>query len=100
HVIDGGGALVCHQGGPRGAFDHWWPETGASRPEDALTGVSYRHGGGAWDGPRRTTGFVVQVPEHWVFEGTGLARGAPFGAGTSPPLVGYECDGVPLETFD
>ncbi|HEU4619482.1 MAG TPA: N,N-dimethylformamidase beta subunit family domain-containing protein, partial [Gammaproteobacteria bacterium] len=55
-VVDGGRAIVCHQGGPKGALDHWWPATGANRPEDSLTGVSYRHGGGSWDGPRRTRG--------------------------------------------
>jgi hypothetical protein len=100
HLVDGGTAIVCHQGSKRGAFDHWWPATGAARPEDALTGVSYRHGGGWWDGPRRTGGYVVLQPDHWAFEGTGLRRGEAFGAGTSPPLVGYECDGAPLERFD
>lgn len=100
HLIDGGRAMVCHQGGPTGAFDHWWPPSGARRPEDALTGVSYRHGGGWWDGPRRTRGFVVQQAAHWVFEGTGLATGDRFGAASTPPLVGYECDGAPLEWVD
>lgn len=100
HVVDDGGAMVCHQGGPRGAFDHWWPPTGAHRPEDALTGVSYRHGGGWWDGPRATDGYVVQAPDHWVFTGTGLSLGECFGEGGSPPLVGYECDGAPLVGID
>jgi hypothetical protein len=100
HVVDAGTAIVCHQGGPRGAFDHWWPETGANRPEDALTGVSYRNGGGWWDGPRHTDGYIVQDPQHWVFAGTGLCRGESFGNNTSPPLVGYECDGAPMECFD
>jgi hypothetical protein len=99
-VVDDGAAIVCHQGGPRGALDHWWSQTGAGRPEDALTGVSYRNGGGWWDGPRRTNGYIVQDPEHWVFAGTGLRRGEAFGDNTSPPLVGYECDGAPLESFD
>ncbi|HEX7079854.1 MAG TPA: N,N-dimethylformamidase beta subunit family domain-containing protein [Gammaproteobacteria bacterium] len=100
HAVDAGAAIVCHQGGPRGALDHWWPETGANRPEDSLTGVSYRHGGGWWDGPRRTGGFAVQDPTHWAFAGTGLGRGERFGADSSPPLVGYECDGAPLDAFD
>jgi hypothetical protein len=91
-----GTAMVCHQGGPRGARDHWWPE----RPEDALAGVSYRHGGGWWDGPRAVHGYAVQDPDHWVFAGTGLRRGQTFGADTAPPLVGYECDGAPLAGFD
>jgi hypothetical protein len=100
HLVDGGTAILCHQGGPRGAFDHWWTQTGAGRPEDALSGVSYRNGGGWWDGPRRTGGYIVQDPEHWVFAGTGLRRGQAFGDDTFPPLVGYECDGAPLESFD
>jgi hypothetical protein len=100
HLVDGDRALVCHQGGPRGAFDHWWPASGAGRPEDWLGGVSYRHGGGWWDGARQTTGFIVQRPEHWAFAGTGLKRGEAFGADTWPPLAGYECDGAPLDAFD
>jgi hypothetical protein len=100
HVVDNGTAIVCHQGGPRGALDHWWPPTGANRPEDALTGVSYRNGGGWWGGPRHPGGYSVQDPGHWVFDGTGLCRGESFGANTSPPLIGYECDGAPLECFD
>ncbi|MDB5773043.1 MAG: hypothetical protein JWM42_3417, partial [Burkholderia sp.] len=96
HVVDEGTAMVCHQGGPHGALDQWWPK----RPEDSLTGVSYRHGGGWWDGPRRTSGYVVQQPEHWLFEGTGLQCGDAFGNDTSPPLPGYECDGAPLAGFD
>lgn len=100
HVIEDGTAILCHQGGPRGAFDHWWSQTGVARPEDWLTGASYRNGGGWWDGPRDTTGYIVQDPEHWVFSGTGLHRGEAFGNNTSPPLVGYECDGAPLESFD
>jgi hypothetical protein len=100
HLADDGTAMVCHQGGPRGAFDHWWPAGGAGRPEDALGGVSHRHGGGWWDGPRETAGFIVQQPDHWVFAGTGLARGEAFGQHTWPPLAGYECDGAPLDAFD
>jgi hypothetical protein len=100
HVVEGGAAIVCHQGGPHGAYDHWWPATGAHRPEDALTGVSYRHGGGWWDGPRHAGGYVVQCPAHWAFDGTGLNLGDVFGAATCPPLVGYECDGAPLGGFD
>jgi hypothetical protein len=100
HVVDAATAIVCHQGGPQGALDHWWAPTGVHRPEDSLTGVSYRHGGGWWDGPRRTLGYVVQDAAHWAFAGTGLRAGEAFGAGTSPPLVGYECDGAPLECFD
>lgn len=95
-LADQGKAMVCHQGGPDGARDHWWPE----RPEDALAGVSYRHGGGWWDGPRRTGGYTVLAPAHWVFAGTGLRQGQSFGKDTWPPVVGYECDGAPLASLD
>jgi hypothetical protein len=100
HVVDDGNAIVCHQGGPHGALDHWWPGTGARRPEDGLSGVSYRHGGGWWDGPRHCDGYIVTDADHWVFAGTGLRCGDVFGKDTTPPLVGYECDGAPLEHFD
>ena len=100
HLVDQGRAMVCHQGGKQGALDHWWPHSGAARPEDALGGVSYRHGGGWWDGPRAGTGYLVQHPEHWAFAGTGLGFGDAFGRDSAPPLVGYECDGVPLASFD
>lgn len=96
HLVDDAGAMVCHQGGPQGARDHWWPAGGAGRTEDALGGVSYRHGGGWWNGPRSKRGFTVQRGDHWAFEGTGLRDGDVFGAGTLPPLVGYECDGAPV----
>jgi len=95
HVVDAGAAMVCHQGGPEGALDRWH-----QRPEDGLAGVSYRHAGGWWDGPRSSDGYCVIEPDHWVFAGTGLAKGSVFGAGTQPPLVGYECDGAPLASFD
>ena len=99
-LVDDGAAMVCHQGGPQGAADQWWPGSGAARPEDSLCGLSYRHGGGWWDGARETGGYVVQQSAHWVFAGTGLENGQAFGATTSPPLVGYECDGVPLAAYD
>ena len=97
HLVDDAAAMVCHQGSKHGAWDHWWPTSGAGRPEDALSGASYRHGGGWWDGPRDTRGYLVQQPEHWVFAGTGLARGDALGRDTWPPLAGYECDGVPVD---
>lgn len=100
HMVDRRRAFVCHQGGPCGALDHWWPSSGAGRPEDRLTGVSYRHGGGWWDGPRATSGYRVQDADHWAFAGTGLKPGSAFGHDTTPPLVGYECDGAPLADFD
>jgi hypothetical protein len=35
-----------------------------------------------------------------VFDGAGVATGEAFGARTTPPLVGYECDGAPIDRID
>ena len=64
-----------------------WP-----RAESALTGVSYRCGGGWWRGPRPACGLTVRDASHWIFAGTGLRDGETFGADAR--LVGYECDGT------
>jgi hypothetical protein len=61
-------------------------------PENSLTGVSYRNGGGWWTGDRKAVGYTVQNADHWVYEGTGLRNGDVFGA--DDHLVGYECDGA------
>ncbi len=78
-----------------------WHELG--QPENTLTGVSYRHGGGHWDGRRPTdvTGYTVQRADHWVYAGTGLTDGDVFGDryddGEPAALVGYECDGADFD---
>lgn len=74
---------------PQGA--HWW----RSEPENALTGVSYRYGGGWWDGSREPIGYTVQHAGHWVYDGLDLHSGDTFGA--AERLVGYECDGAALD---
>jgi hypothetical protein len=66
-----------------------------NRPENSLTGVSYRNGGGWWYKPQREiVGYTVQHADHWVFEGTKLTDGDRFGDGDQEALVGYECDGT------
>lgn len=42
----------------RGAPDHWWE----TEPENALIGVSYRNGGGHWDGPRAPSATPSSTP--------------------------------------
>ena len=69
-------------------------ETWKKNPENSLTGVSYRNGGGSWIGAREAVGYTVQNADHWVYEGTGLSNGDVFGDGEH--LVGYECDGALL----
>jgi hypothetical protein len=61
-------------------------------PENKLTGVSYRNGGGRWEGEREAVGYTVQHADHWVYEGTELRDGDVFGV--DEHLVGYECDGA------
>jgi hypothetical protein len=76
-----------------------WHEIG--EPENTLIAVSYRNGGGHWDGPRpHLVGYTVQHADHWIFQGTGLRDGDVFGDiddnGAHAALVGYECDGTHL----
>ncbi|WP_329938983.1 N,N-dimethylformamidase beta subunit family domain-containing protein [Streptomyces sp. BE308] len=72
----------------RGAPDHWWED----EPENSLIGVSYRNGGGHWEGLREPLGFTLQHTDHPVFAGTGLSDGDVLGE--EHALVGYECDGA------
>lgn len=74
-----------------GCRDKWWE----FEPEEPLLGVSYRHGGGHWDGARDGLGFTVLDAGHWVFDGTGLRDGDVIGA--EHALVGYECDGAGIQ---
>jgi hypothetical protein len=71
-----------------------WSDADVGLPEDALTGVSFRHGGEG-DHDRAAIGYTVQHSGSWPFEGTGLADGDVFGAADG--LVGYECDGAPYD---
>jgi hypothetical protein len=95
-VLEKGTALLCmkvRHPAMKGPYDQWWNGP-AARPENALTGVSYRYGGGWWAGPRTPLGYRVQHADHWVYAGTGLRDGDLFGA--AERLIGYECDGVAL----
>lgn len=74
---------------PLGA--NWWRTT----PENELTGVSYRQGGGWWQGARPPLGYTIQHAGHWAYHGLGLCSGEDFGA--EERLVGYECDGAVIE---
>ncbi|MDF5754037.1 N,N-dimethylformamidase beta subunit family domain-containing protein [Spongiactinospora sp. TRM90649] len=68
-----------------------WSAAPVDRPENTLTGVSFRQGAGAW-GPGMPLilqeSYTVRFAGHWVFEGTGLTDGDKFGQGT----LGYETD--------
>jgi len=75
-----------------------WYESPLNRPENHMTGVSYRNGAGWWIDPtvpaQRFRGYTVTNAGHWAFAGTGLANGEVFGAGTSvdDTILGYETD--------
>jgi hypothetical protein len=93
HLVDNDTAMVCLKG-LTGADDQWWNGL-PMQPENTVTGVSYRNGGGWWGSQRQVVGYTIQFPDHWVFAETGLADGTTFGA-VVPPIVGYECDGARL----
>jgi hypothetical protein len=98
HFVDGNTAMVCYKTGiypPPSGDDQWWSGN-AARPENSLTGVSYRNGGGWWGGQREQVGYAVQNVDHWVFGGVGVHDGQMIGNTRRPPVVGYECDGAPL----
>ena len=105
---DGGRALTCWKQGllqdpvfPTG--DHrtlatLWSHHLLGRPENRMTGVGFLHGGYHLSHGQFMDGkgaYTVHRPDHWLFEGTGLARDAQFGARHT--VVGYECDGCEFE---
>src|SRR6266404_1525225 len=80
---------------------YWWQ---LNKPENPLIGVSYRNGGGQWDGPRpRGLGYTVQNDHSWFYRFTNLNNGDVLGdyyrGNPNDPaaLVGYECDGAFLD---
>jgi hypothetical protein len=85
-----------HDGEPSAAATSFrrldnWPD----RPENQLTGVSFRNGGERDRDEHPTpVGYRVQHADHWVYAGTGLRDGDVFGAAPDEYLVGYECDGA------
>ena len=72
-----------------------WSKT-PNRPENSLTGVSWRNGFEG-DKDRPKFGYIVQNHAHWIFAGTGvngagLQEGDRFGF--DEELIGYEADGA------
>ena len=104
---DEGRALTCwkqgynldplYRTGDHKLLSTLWSHHLVGRTENELTGVGFLWGGyhrshGQFmDGP---ASFEVHRPEHWVYEGTALARGARFGG--KDTIVGYECDGCEI----
>ena len=76
--------------------EDFWHEAG--RPENAMTGVSFRNGGERdRDDHPEPVGFRVQHCGHWAFAGTGLRDGDVLGGAADQYLVGYECDGAAFD---
>ncbi|MDQ3761408.1 MAG: hypothetical protein M3460_06820 [Actinomycetota bacterium] len=69
-----------------------WTSAPVNRPENSLTGTSFRRGAGCWANTAvmASAAWTATFTDHWAFEGTGLADGDTFGMGT----VGYETDAV------
>lgn len=104
HLTDNNTALVCDKSvhaNVTGSFDQWFNGQN-NRPENSLTGVSYREAGGQWDGQRpHDVGYTVQYASHWVYQnvpggGGALQDGDVIGDAGNVELVGYECDGTAL----
>lgn len=107
--VDGGGNIAFLSGNTcwwRVEFDEdgvvyrrtaqWW-KTG--RPENALTGTSFRNGGERdRDDHPDPVGYTVQRADHWAWAGTGVRDGGV--VGREEGLVGYECDGVAFDRAD
>ncbi|MET7333135.1 N,N-dimethylformamidase beta subunit family domain-containing protein [Nonomuraea sp. NPDC005650] len=72
-----------------------WPSDPVNRPENTLTGLSFRNGAGCWVDSRVMAheSYTARFADHWVFEGTGLADGDTFGRGA----LGYETDAADLD---
>jgi hypothetical protein len=75
-----------------------WSSAPVNRPENSLTGVSFRRGAGCWEDMAlvEKTGYTARFTRHWVFEGTGLQDGEDFATGA----VGYETDAADFEEVD
>ncbi len=69
-----------------------------NRPENRMTGVSFVHGAGWFNGDAPTAarfrGYTVTDASNWVYAGSGLQNGGTFGQGTSDTntVLGYETD--------
>lgn len=101
---DDGRTMVCHRDAvtdPMTAVDPRrttveWSSAPVDRPENTMTGLSFRRGAGAWGEGMAVMGkeaYTARFAGHWVFEGTGLTDGEPFARGA----LGYETDACALE---
>jgi hypothetical protein len=76
-----------------------WVDRRIGRPEVSSIGLTFTRGGYSRYGlgvPRASGAYTVWRPDHWAFDGTGLAYGDALGL--SDAIVGYEVDGCDLTT--
>ncbi|MEM8705858.1 MAG: N,N-dimethylformamidase beta subunit family domain-containing protein [Actinomycetota bacterium] len=79
----------------------FWSDPSIGHPETSTTGLTFTRGGYHRVGFAVADGlgaYEVHEPEHWAFDGTGLADGDLLGEGAY--AVGYEVDGVALDWID
>ena len=83
---------------PDGDVTGFWSDPDFERPETQMTGVSTIFAGYARFGrstPRGARGFLVQQPQHWVFDGTDVMWGDAIGVDGC--LAGFEMCGCDVE---
>ncbi|MFN0193307.1 MAG: N,N-dimethylformamidase beta subunit family domain-containing protein [Aestuariivirga sp.] len=106
---DDGQTMVCHKYTARqtdpvmgtsqqNLLTGIWSDPLVGRPENLTTGLSFCRGGYVRFGhvmPQASGAYTVWRPDHWAFEGTGLAYGDSLGLGSY--IVAYEVDGCELQ---
>jgi hypothetical protein len=65
-----------------------WRNAPFNRPEALTTGQDWS--AGLWSTSLPKMGYVVKMPNHWIFDGTGLKAGDSLGSGAG--VIGYESD--------
>lgn len=99
------GAMICYKdpnldpltGVDNSRITAHWHQSPLSRPENIMTGVSFRNAGyvnhnGNYPRSEGYGDYTAYHTDHWVFEGTGLGDGDEFG--WEDAIVGYETDGA------
>jgi hypothetical protein len=71
-----------------------WSDRRIAHPETSTIGLTFTRGGYSRYGlgaPTASGAYAVHRPNHWAFDGTGMAAGDAFGARDA--IVAYEVDG-------
>jgi hypothetical protein len=75
-----------------------WSSAPVLRPENSMTGVSYRRGAGCWENMQAmaAASYTLHFADHWAFADSGLKHGDKFARGA----IGYETDAADFEMYD